>query len=68
MCIQVRILAYGEGKKIIKGVTKAATQAGIKVVVEECTHFSASLFARGNYYPEHAMVPTLTLTLVITLF
>ena len=59
MCMQLRILAYGKGSVIVKDVKLAAEEAGIKVVVEECAHFAANLFARGSYTPADAQVCSL---------
>ena len=57
MCIQVRILAYGQGSVLVDSVTEAARLAGIGVVVvEQCAHFAANLYSRGNYLPGDAKV------------
>ena len=52
----MRILAYGKGEVLVESLSGVATKAGIKVIQQTCPHFSASLFSRANYLPEHALV------------
>ena len=52
---ELRVLAYGQGKKILPAIEEVAGALHLEVTSIESTHFSAACFCRGNYDPEDAL-------------